>query len=99
MLYLYYNMMRIGGTPVLLVTEQGYYDERHDIDDGTCPDRGTIDAALVKAGAEVLSPSMYGTGRSGAQAILKALRADGHWLAAKPEMGTRFRETGKKQKK
>lgn len=93
---MYYNMMRIDGSPVLIVAEQGRYDRTGDIDDGTCPESDAVKAALEKAGAEFLSPSMYGPGSRGAQEILKALRADGHWLSAKPAMGARFRGTGQK---
>lgn len=88
---LYYNMIKIDGKPVLIAAEQGYYDRTGGIDDGTCPDSDAVTAAMEKAGAEFLSPSMYGTGGKGAQEILKALRADGHWLAAKPAMCARLR--------
>lgn len=86
---LYYNVVNMGRGPVLLVTEQDYYDETGNLDDGNGPGYEAMDAALVKAGAEPLGKSSYGSGNKAIQDILKGLRADGHWLAAKPVMGAK----------
>lgn len=83
---LYYNVINMGNGPVLLVTEQGYFDKNGSLDDGAGPDYKDMDAALAKAGAEPLGASMYKSGRTRLQDILKNLRADGHVLAAKPAM-------------
>lgn len=82
---LYYNIAKIEGKTILVVSCQEYYDAKG-VPGAEGAAKAELFAALAKAGAKPVGANAYSAGSKPLQDVLKTLRSDGHWLSAKPRM-------------